>query len=84
MRILSCFILFSLLILGCKNKVQIQDPIPEHYSFKIESIQVNEERLINVWTPPSYEKVVDSFPVLYMADGGIKKIFLTSLILLTN
>jgi len=75
MRILSCFILLSLLILGCKNKVQIQDPIPEHNSFKIQSIQVNEERLINVWTPPSYEKGVDSFPVLYMADGGIKEDF---------
>ena len=75
MRILSCFILLLILILGCKNKVQIQDPIPEHNSFKIQSIQVNEERLINVWTPPSYEKSVDSFPVLYMADGGIKEDF---------
>lgn len=46
-------ILLSLIILGCGNKSQNQDPIPNHDTFKIESKQVGETRIINVWTPPS-------------------------------
>jgi predicted alpha/beta superfamily hydrolase len=36
---------------------------------------VNEDRVINIWTPPSYNQTRDSFPVLYMPDGGIKEDF---------
>ena len=72
---MNYIILISLFILGCGNKPQNQDPIPNHDNFKIESKQVSETRIINVWTPPSYENSNDSFPVLYMLDGGIKEDF---------
>ena len=39
------------------------------------NILVNEDRTINVWTPPGYNESIDSFPVLYMPDGGIKEDF---------
>ena len=62
-------------ILGCGNKPQNQDPIPKHDSFKIESKYVAETRIINIWTPLSYESENKSFPVLYMPDGGVKEDF---------
>lgn len=65
----------SLFFFGCVNTSQSQDIIPEHDSFNIESLQVGESRVITVWTPPSYENNNDSFPVLYMPDGGIKEDF---------
>ena len=61
--------------LGCGNNVQYNDPIPEHESFTVDSKKVNETRVITVWTPPAYKTGKDSFPVLYMPDGGIKEDF---------
>jgi hypothetical protein len=75
MRKMNYLILMSLFILGCGNKPQNQDVIPNHDTFKIESNQVGETRVINVWTPPEYENSNESYPVLYMADGGIKEDF---------
>ena len=72
---MNYIVLISLFILSCGNKPQSQDDIPKHDSFKIESNQVGETRIINVWTPPSYENSNDPFPVLYMPDGGIKEDF---------
>ncbi|WP_457609581.1 alpha/beta hydrolase [Lutibacter sp.] len=75
MKNINYIILISLFILSCENKQQKQDPIPNYDSFKFESKQVGETRVINVWTPPSYEKTDNSFPILYMPDGGIKEDF---------
>lgn len=75
MKNTNYIVLISLFIFGCVNKPQNQDPIPKHDSFKIESKHVGETRVINVWTPPTYENSNDSFPVLYMPDGGIKEDF---------
>jgi len=75
MRNMNYLILMSLFILGCGNKPQNQDVIPDHDTFKIESNQVGETRVINVWTPPEYENSNESYPVLYMPDGGIKEDF---------
>jgi len=75
MKNMSYKILLSLFMLSFVNKAQNQDSIPNHDSFKIESQQVNEIRTINVWTPPSYGNSNDSFPVLYMPDGGINEDF---------
>jgi len=75
MRNMNYLILMSLFILGCGNKPQNQDVIPNHATFKIESNQVGETRVINVWTPPEYENSNESYPVLYMPDGGIKEDF---------
>jgi enterochelin esterase-like enzyme len=47
----------------------------KHETFKIQSKQVGEERVINVWTPENYKASKDSLPVMYMADGGIKEDF---------
>ena len=67
------FILVTLT--SCSNVSQPNDPIPEHETFKTLSKQVGEERVINVWTPENYKTSKDSFPVMYMADGGIKEDF---------
>ena len=65
----------SLFILGCKSTPEYNDPIPKHETFKVESEQVGETRVINVWTPTSYQDGNEKYPVLYMADGGIKEDF---------
>ena len=75
MKNMSYIILLSLLIFGCGNEPQSQDPIPNLDTFEIESNEVSETRIINVWTPPSYENGNDSYPVLYMPDGGIREDF---------
>ncbi|MCF6226268.1 MAG: alpha/beta hydrolase [Xanthomonadales bacterium] len=62
-------------LLGCGSQKLNQDPIPKHDAFKIDSKQVAETRIINVWTPPSYQDGNETYPVLYMADGGIKEDF---------
>ena len=67
--------MISIFLLSCFNHSQYQDTIPTHDTFKIESSQVGETRTINVWTPPEYMENTDSFPILYMPDGGIKEDF---------
>ena len=57
------------------NGQAVPDMIPAHDSFRIESKQVFELRTINVWVPPGYVSGKDSFPVLYMPDGGINEDF---------
>lgn len=75
MRKLLVLFFTSIFLLGCGHQKQNQDPIPEHKTFKIASKHVGETRIINVWTPPSYENDSETYPVLYMADGGIKEDF---------
>lgn len=66
----------ALISISCKNQSAIyNDPIPEHNSITIASKYVNENRVINIWTPPNYKDSNESFPVLYMPDGGIKEDF---------
>ncbi len=60
---------------SCSNAIQTSDPIPEHQTFTIQSNQIGEDRIINVWTPEDYKTGSDSLPVMYMADGGIKEDF---------
>jgi hypothetical protein len=70
------FLLFLIFVItSCARKPQYNDPIPEHDNFTINSKFVNEKRVINVWTPPNYEQINDSLPVIYMPDGGIKEDF---------
>ncbi len=73
----SILILFftSIYLISCGNHELNQDQIPKHETFKIESKQVGETRIINVWTPSSYQNGNEKYPVLYMADGGIKEDF---------
>jgi hypothetical protein len=66
------FLLFILIILAsCSTTAQYNDPVPEHETFTIDSKKLGETRTINVWTPPVYKESKDSFPILYMPDGGI-------------
>ncbi|MEO4004952.1 alpha/beta hydrolase-fold protein [Flavobacterium sp. CAU 1735] len=62
-------------LMSCSNVSQPSDPIPEHETFKIQSKQAGEERIINVWTPANYKSNTDSLSVMYMADGGTKEDF---------
>lgn len=73
----TVYFLFTLILtISCKNNgVVHNDPIPEHESLTITSKFVNEDRIINIWTPPNYSKSNDSLPVLYMPDGGVKEDF---------
>ncbi|WP_339889177.1 alpha/beta hydrolase-fold protein [uncultured Flavobacterium sp.] len=76
MKKIFFYLLIATLTLSCKKEaVTYNDPIPKHDSLKIASKFVNEDRIINVWTPPMYEQSNDSLPVLYMPDGGIKEDF---------
>lgn len=76
MKKIIFFLLITILTISCKNKEMVyNDPIPQHDSLTISSKFVNEERVINILTPPNYKNSVESFPVLYMPDGGIKEDF---------
>ncbi len=72
----TIYILFlSALALSCTKKGPYNDPIPKHDNFTIQSQQVDEERVINVWTPPEFRNGDTPLPVLYMPDGGINEDF---------
>jgi uncharacterized protein len=68
-------LLVPVLLFSCATVKQKPDPIPAHDSFTIASQKVGETRTINVWTPPAYMTGKDAYPVMYMADGGIKEDF---------
>lgn len=63
------------LLISCSHTPNYNDSIPEHDNFTIQSDHVQEQRVINVWTPSDYDSSNDSYPVLYMPDGGIKEDF---------
>lgn len=76
MKQLLAILFFGILSISCKQTaITYNDPIPKHDSLKITSKFLNEDRIINIWTPPNYEKSNDSLPVLYMPDGGTKEDF---------
>ena len=75
LRLLPLFVLL-LISYSCKQKIATsKDPIPKHQSLKLYSDILNEERVINIWTPPTYDSVKQRLPVLYMPDGGVKEDF---------
>ncbi|HQV06590.1 MAG: alpha/beta hydrolase-fold protein [Chitinophagaceae bacterium] len=71
------FVFFSFItLISCHHQtIAYNDPIPPHDSLQIDSRFVQENRMINVWTPPEYKQSTDSFPVLYMPDGGLREDF---------
>lgn len=74
MKNTAFYLILSFFIFSCGVKQTYNDSIPKHDNFTIESKNVNETRIINVWLPPNYENT-NSFPELYMSDGGIKEDF---------
>lgn len=77
MKKILILLFISTLLNGCGNNkyVPFDDPIPKYDTFKIKSSQVDEERIINIWTPTTYQSGNEKYPVMYMADGGIKEDF---------
>lgn len=76
MKKLSALLCIPFLLISCiNNKAVYVDPIPVYDSLTIRSNFTNEDRIINIWTPPGYHQSTDKFPVLYMPDGGIKEDF---------
>ncbi|MEM9293895.1 MAG: alpha/beta hydrolase-fold protein [Acidobacteriota bacterium] len=59
---------------GCASAPP-QDPIPAHRAFSLESQILEETRRIAVYAPPGYEEGSESYPVLYMPDGGVAEDF---------
>ncbi len=59
----------------CSTGSQPSDPIPAHETIKIQSKQLGEERVINIWTADSYKNSSEPLPVMYMADGGTQEDF---------
>jgi predicted alpha/beta superfamily hydrolase len=51
-------------------------PIVLGQTITIESIVMGEARTINVWLPSSYAKSKQTYPVLYVIDGGLEQDFL--------
>lgn len=67
--------LLAFTILSCQKPSVPADPVPNHETFTVDSKQVNETRTINVWLPENYATTQESYPVLYMPDGGTKEDF---------
>ena len=74
MRFAFLCLLFAT-IAGCNRPELPSDPIPQHDTFKIQSSSLGETRVVCVWIPPEYKDTQNSYPVLYMPDGGIKEDF---------
>jgi len=74
-RTIFCLLTASLFISCHYKPVVYDDPIPEHKTIVIISEFVQEERIVNIWTPKSYDESTNNYPVLYMPDGGAKEDF---------
>lgn len=76
MKLIYFNLVLMLVFLTSSSNAQIyNDPIPVHETFTLVSKKVGELRTINVWVPLEYKTSKDSFPVLYMPDGGLKEDF---------
>ena len=75
MKTIYFYVLLLLVSISCATATPPHDPLPVHETIQIESTILGETRVINIWTPPNYQKNKESFPVLYMPDGGIKEDF---------
>lgn len=76
MKLVSFFtVSVILLFTTCSTTSLPKDTIPTHETLAIQSIHLGELRTINIWTPENYASGQDSFPVMYMADGGTKEDF---------
>lgn len=75
MKIVLTLGFFFFLFINFSTHAQTSDPLPAHDSLKIESKELNETRVINIWLPEDYAISGLSYPVLYMPDGGIQEDF---------
>ena len=75
MKTIYSTILLLLLIINCATATPPPDPMPAHETINIDSKILGEIRVINVWTPSTYQNSNEPLPVLYMPDGGEKEDF---------
>ncbi|WP_027376586.1 alpha/beta hydrolase [Kaistella palustris] len=75
MKALFSSLTFLLFLMSCRSAAPVQDIIPAHDTFILESKYTGETRVINVWKPENYNSDTGRFPVLYMPDGGLKEDF---------
>lgn len=75
MKTAFSLLIFLSIFINCTRPAQSSDPIPKHETIAIDSKILGEKRIINIWTPPQYANNSEKFPVLYMADGGLKEDF---------
>lgn len=69
------YLISIIFLTACGENKHPNDTIPRHYILEIQSKHLAEKRVINIWTPPAYEQLTDSLPVMYMLDGGISEDF---------
>ncbi|RKG56565.1 alpha/beta hydrolase [Corallococcus sp. AB011P] len=61
---------------GCAGHALKVEPMPPQRTFALPSKALQEERRINVYTPPGYDAAKGvRYPVLYMPDGGEQEDF---------
>ncbi|MCX7555717.1 alpha/beta hydrolase-fold protein [Xanthomonadaceae bacterium JHOS43] len=60
-------------VAGCSGPQP--EPVPEHESFELVSAVLGETRRINVYVPPGYAGSRETYPVMYMPDGGVREDF---------
>src|ERR1700712_5031189 len=71
------------LILHSENVLgQVIDSIPKinQQEFLIHSQAINEDRTIWIHTPPEYANSYDTYPVLYLLDGGTHFKYVTEMV----
>ncbi|RKH89384.1 alpha/beta hydrolase [Corallococcus sp. AB045] len=63
-------------LVGCAGHALKVEPMPPQRTFALPSKALQEERRINVYTPPGYDAAKGvRYPVLYMPDGGEQEDF---------
>lgn len=72
--------LVLMMSLGMSLNLQAGDepkgqPLVIGQSYTLESKILKQTRVVNVYLPPDYEKSKDTFPVLYLLDGGFNEDF---------
>lgn len=64
-----------MLLVAAPAAAQASTPIVIGQSWQIASQALGATRTINVWTPPSYAKGDQRYPVIYLIDGGLDQDF---------
>src|SRR5215210_619402 len=76
MKLAVLFLFAAIVVAWAVPALAVDEPVPAHEPFPIESGGLKETRHINVYLPPSYEAAgAVRYPVLYMPDGGVQEDF---------
>lgn len=76
MKTVYSYLVFLVVFFNCSTAIPLSvDKTPTHETLNIKSKVLKETRVINIWVPSDYFKGSDSYPVLYMPDGGLKEDF---------